>query len=99
MPYMVQVRVRVNRVARGMGGSGLQQNNADIGGYGSGDTPGNAPSGQSMYFQVDEVVPGTLDSPTAANIGTALTTAATDIQAKITAPVLAQIQGWATGGE
>jgi hypothetical protein len=44
-------------------------------------------------------VPGTFNAPTAANFGTALTSAATDIQAQITAAIIAQIQAWATGGQ
>jgi hypothetical protein len=98
--YKVHVKAYVQRVARGMGGAGLQLNQAEHGGFGPTDTPGNAPSGQVMYFQANEMVPNAIATPpSAANIGTALTSAATDIQTKITAPILAQIQNWSLGGE
>jgi hypothetical protein len=52
-----------------------------------------------MRFQASEVVPGTIDAPTAANIGTAISSAATDIQGQITTALIAQIVAWATGKE
>jgi hypothetical protein len=98
--YMVHVEARVQRVARGMGGAGLQQNNSNIAGYGALETPGAAPSGQTMYFQQNEMVPNAVaTAPTAANIGTALSLAATHIQGQIDAPTLAVIQNWSLGGE
>lgn len=98
--YMVRVYADVCLLPRGVAGPGLQQNNSNIGGYGSGETPGAAPMGQTMRFLQDEMVPNAIGTPpTAANFGTALTSAATDIQAQITAAILATIQGWATGGQ
>jgi len=98
--YMVRVYADICLVPRGVGGPGLQQNNSNIGGYGATRGPGNAPHGQTILFVQDEMVPNAIGTPpTAANIGTALTSAATDIQAQITAPILAQIQNWATGSE
>jgi hypothetical protein len=98
--YGIRVTTDLYLVPRGTAGPGLQQNNANIGAYtqvlpGS----GSAPMGQTMRFLQDEMVPNAIATPpTAANIGTAITTAATDTQAQITAAILAQIQAWATGG-
>jgi hypothetical protein len=98
--YMVRVYADVCLLPRGTAGPGLQQNNANIAGYGSTQGPGSAPMGQTMRFQQDEIVPNAIATPpTAANFGTALTSAATDIQGQITTAILATIQGWATGGQ
>jgi hypothetical protein len=99
--YNVRVYADVSFVPRGRpGGVGIQQNNSNIGGYGATQGPGEAPGAQTMRFQQVEYVGNAVATPpTAANIGTAIQTAGTDIQAQITAAVLAQIQNWATGGE
>jgi hypothetical protein len=98
--YMVRVYADVFLYPRGMAGAYISQNNANIGGFGSTQGPGVAPMGQTMRFQQEETVPNAIATPpTAANIGTALSTAATDIQGQITTAILATIQGWATGGQ
>ena len=48
-------------------------------------------------FAQGSLIPGA-NAPSLANIATALANLSTDIQAQITAPVLARIQGFATGG-
>jgi hypothetical protein len=98
--YMVRVYVDVCLFPRGMAGAYISQNNSNIGGYGSTQGPGPAPMGQTMRFQQDETVPNAIATPpTAANIGTAIASAATDIQGQITTTILGTIQGWATGGQ
>jgi hypothetical protein len=98
--YGVRVYVDVSLLPRGMAGAYISQNNANIGGYGSTQGPGLAPMGQTMRFQQVELVPNAIATPpTAANIGTAISTAATDIQGQITTAILGVIQGWATGGQ
>lgn len=83
---------------RGVAGPGIQQNNSNIGGYGPNQTAGINPVAQTMRFQQVELVPNAIATPpTAANIGTAIQTAGTDIQNQITAAILGQIQGWALG--
>jgi hypothetical protein len=101
--YMVRVTTDVCLVPRGVAGTSMQQNVGNLGAFGqvSATNPGSgaAPMGQTMRFLQDEMVPNAIATPpTAANIGTAITTAATDTQAQITAAILAQIQAWATGG-
>lgn len=98
--YHVRVYADVNYLGRTQRPAGIQVNVSNVGGYGPGQIAGDAPTGQTMRFQQVEMVPNAVATPpTAANIGTALSTAATDIQAQITAAVLAQIQNWANGGE
>jgi hypothetical protein len=103
MSYRVEVTVDISYVGRGRGGTGMvpspMGNVAGVGGVPVGGGPGTYSNSQTMRRIAAEIVPGTFDAPTAANIGTAISTAATDIQAQITAAVLAQIQGWATGSE
>lgn len=56
-----------------------------------GVTLGGGPMGPAS------LIPGA-NAPSLANIATALANLSTDIQAQITAPVLARIQAFATGG-
>lgn len=98
MAYMVRTYVDVCWVGEGMGPAGLGTNMSNSPGYGASATPGQMPNAQTMRFQAAEMVPGTFDAPTAANIGTAITSTATDIQGQITAAIIAQIDAWATGG-
>jgi hypothetical protein len=98
--YMVRVTTDVCLVPRGVAGTSMQQNVGNLGAFGQ-TLPGSgaAPMGQTMRFLQDEMVPNAIATPpTAANIGSAITTAATDTQAQITAAILAQIQAWALGG-
>lgn len=79
--------------------TGIGFSQANVPGFGATGTPGIAPMGQTQRFQAAELVPNALATPpTAANIGTAISSTATDIQGQITAAILAQIQAWATGG-
>jgi hypothetical protein len=103
MAYKVRVYVDVDWVGEGSGGAGLAGSTSSVGmsnypSQGIANYPIAVGNAQTMRFQDQEPVGGTLDAPTAANIGAAITAAATDIQTQITAAVLAQIQGWATGG-
>jgi hypothetical protein len=101
--YNVRIYVDVNYVPRGRpNGVGVQQNQSNIGGYGPTLTSGEAPASQTLRLQQVEYVPNAVTTPpTAANIGTALTTAAADIQTRLAAdPVtMAMIQNWAIGSE
>jgi hypothetical protein len=98
--YRVRAYVDVDWVPRGLGGMDLTQNQANLPGYGTGATPGPGGVAQTMRFQAAEMVPNALTvAPTAANIGTAISSTATDIQGQITAAILGVIQGWATGGQ
>jgi hypothetical protein len=99
--YMVRVYADICLVPRGVGGPGIQQPQSNIGAYdGITQGEGPAPHGQTLRLQQCEMVPNAIATPpTAANFGTALTSAATDLQAQITAAVLTQIQNWATGSE
>ena len=97
--YSVRVYVDVNYVPRGTAGTNLLQNQSNIPGFAAGATPGNAPAAQTRRFQQNEMVLNAIATPpSAANIGAAMTQAATDIQAQLTGPVMAQIVAWATGG-
>jgi hypothetical protein len=104
MSYMVRVYADVCWVGEGMGGAGLGILAANNPGYGSGSglniaQAGTMPNGQTIRFQQGEqVLPATFNVPTAAEISVAIESAAEDIEAQITAAVLAQIQAWATGG-
>ena len=102
MAVIVRVYADICHVPNGVSGPGMSfAPIANLPGYGGsvvGGVGGSQPNAQTLRFQQQELVPGTMDAPTAANIGTALTTAATDLQAQLTAAVVAQIQGWATGG-
>lgn len=97
--YRVRAYVDVDFFPRGGGGVMIHQNQANLPGYGTGQTPGPGGEMQTMRFQASEIVPNAQTvAPTAANIGTAIQSCGTDIQAQITAAILAAIQGWATGG-
>lgn len=111
--YQVRTYVDVSICPRGVGGAGLSPSGnpasaptgvgyaqANIPGFGTAGNPGQSNMAQTMRFQAAEMVPNAIaTAPTAANIGTAISSTATDIQGQITAAILAKIQGWATGGE
>jgi hypothetical protein len=98
--YQVRIYADINYVGRGQRPAGMQQNNSNVTGFGPAQGPGDAPAGQSMRFQQSEVVPNAITvAPTAANITTAIQTAATDMQTQLTAAVMATIGNWASGSE
>jgi hypothetical protein len=111
--YKVTTYVDVSIVPRGLGGSGLSPSGnptgqsagvgytqANVPGFGASGTPGQSGFAQTRRFEAAEMVPNAIATPpTAANIGTAISSTATDIQGQITAAILAQIQNWATGSE
>src|SRR5215469_14192878 len=77
--------------------TGYGYSESNVPGFGTTGTPGILPMAQTKRFQAAEMVPNAIGTaPTAANIGTAISSAATDIQGQITTAVLAQIVGWAT---
>lgn len=99
MAYRVEVSVRVGFVPDGVGGAMIGGAQANIPGTGSPSTSGFGTvfGAQVRKYIQAEGVPGTLNAPSAANIATAINSAATDIQNQITAAELAIIQGWSTG--
>ena len=103
MSVMVRVYADICRLPGGTGGAAFSgapiANTPGYNGSPVGGGPGTVPNGQTIRLQVAELVPGTIDQPTAANIGTALTSAATDLQAQITTAVITQIDNWRLGGE
>ena len=99
MAYGVRVYADILWLPEGAGGAGIVVLAANSPGYGAGGTPGIMSNAQTLRFQQAEmVVPATFDVPSAAEIGTALTAAATDIQTQLTTAIVAQIQAWRTGG-
>jgi len=97
--YRVNVIVDINAVPIGTGGAGIVPREGNVAGVGPSQYPGTFGNTQTMRLIQSEIVPGTFGAPTAANIGTAISSAATDIQAQITAAVIAQIVAWGTGSE
>lgn len=102
--YAVRVYCDIMMMPRGGAGVLLQQFQSNIPGYDGTATlapqSGVAPAAQTLRLDAQEMVPNAIATPpTAANIGTAISTCATDIQNQITTAVLGVIQGWATGGQ
>lgn len=98
--YQARVYLDISWLPRGTAGTLVQQNQANLGGYGPTQSPGAGPAGQTMRFSQLATVPNALNAaPTQANIVTALTTAATNLGGQITPDILAQIVNWANGGE
>ncbi len=101
--YRVNVAVDVCWVPDGSGNTFLGVQQANNPGQGQPtQNPMIVPMAQTRRYITAEGVPGG-DTPTLANISTALTTAVADIAGAtgtpfITAAELALIQGWATGG-
>lgn len=102
MPFATRAYVEIYWVPSGVGGTGIIGGSvANTPGYGQTQTGGTMPNAQVMRFQAAEVIPGG-NSPSLANINTALTNIADDLAGssgtpQITAALLAQIQNWATG--
>jgi hypothetical protein len=98
--YQARVYLDISWLPRGVDGTLLQQNNANLTGYGPTQGPGTGPAGQTLRIGQAEIVPNAIASPpTVANIVAALTTAAASIGTQITPDVLQQITNWAYGGE
>lgn len=99
MAYVVEVLVRIGWVGDGMGGAGLGQSQANVGGMSAGLTPGPIFNAQVLQFlQREGVAAVNPDAPTQTEFRTAMTLAATDINSNdITAANVATMQGWASG--
>jgi len=100
MAYRLRLYCDFDWVGDGTGSAGLgllQSNNPGTGGSTVGGIAGAAGCAQTLRLQQAEQIPGG-DSPTAGNFSTALTNGATDLNAQITAAILAQMQAWSTGG-
>lgn len=107
--YQVEATFRFRWIGDGPGGSYmLGQNQAENAGYGSSLGAGEVPAAQYAEARVTELVPGG-DSPTGANFNTTFTNLAADMNTLMTAAtnpyngsttqtLLAQVQGWSTGG-
>lgn len=109
MPYIVDVTVDYRWVGPGMGSVLMGVAQANDPGFGATGTPGSRGNAQTARDQVSETVPGGA-SPSAANFGTAMTQAATDLQTRLSTAglnaftgqsgtLLSVIQGWATGAQ
>lgn len=106
MAYRIRVRVDYDWVPDGVGGALLGQMQADNPGFTSAGTSGLVGAAQTASDIVAEIVPGG-NSPTGANFLTALQSAATDLNTKMTTAglvpgftsgtLLALVQGWSTG--
>lgn len=102
MATKLRVQVFFENVGEGVGGSGMGQAQSQNPGFGQGAGPGTVGSGQQLYMQAAEQIVGTDGSLTLAQIQTALVAIANDLAGAsgtplITAAILAQINGWATG--
>jgi hypothetical protein len=103
MAFAVRAYVDIYWVPEGTGGVTMVPGAlANSPGYGQAQGPGPGGSAQTMHFQAAEAIPGG-DSPTLANINTALTNIANDLAGasgapQITPALLAQIVAWKSGG-
>jgi|SRR5215469_457623 len=106
MALGVTVTVEVGWIANTSGNTFLAQQQANIPGQGQTGAPHEFFVAQKLRvpldFQPIPVQPGSEGSVTLGNINTALTAAVADLSsgagATITPAMIAQIQGWATGG-
>jgi len=99
MAWKVRVTADIDWVGEGMGGAGLgilASNNPGFGTLGTG--AGAVGCAQTLRLQQADQIIATAAPPTLQNFKDALTTSATDLGSQITATVLAQLQGWSTGG-
>jgi len=101
---IIQIELRIGRVAAGTTGVQVGQEISNSPGMGTASPPLPImlPLAQFMYFQDAEPIPGTDGAITLANINTALTAAVLTLAGatgtpKITAALLAQINAWSTG--
>ena len=103
MAFLARSYVDICWVPEGTGGVSFTGGAiANTPGHGQTQTAGSVPNAQTMRFQAAAVIPGA-DSPSLANINTALTTIVNDLAGstgtpQITAALLAQIVAWASGG-
>lgn len=97
--YVIQTEVTVMWVGDGMGGAGLGQQQANVGGMSAGLTPGPIGNAQTLKgIQREGVIAVSPDAPTATELKTAMTLSATDLNTNfLTAANVATIQGWSTG--
>lgn len=103
MPLQVRVYVDICSVPAGVGASGVGQSQANSPGSGQTAIGGTVPNAQTLRLQDVQAVVGADGSYTVAELLTALQAVASDIAGAtgtplVTAAVLAQINGWSTGG-
>ncbi len=94
--YRIVIQANYQWVPAGAAGAALGQMQANNPGMGASLIPGAVGNAQTLQHIQGEQVPGS-NAPTLANFTTALQSGATDLAAQITAAVLAQMQGWASG--
>ena len=105
MAVRIRVYLDVDWIPDGSGMATMGQNQSNNPGIGSALGPGSVGNAQTLRLQVAESVPGG-DTPTQANLNTAIAQAATDLETLIatpgayaggTATPLSIIDGWAAG--
>ena len=96
--WAVRVYADVYWVGAGVGNTAYGPA-ANVPGFGAGQYAAVVPEAQKLLFQQGEQVIAAGATPTAAEIGTALTSAATDLQAQLTAAYVTKIGNWASGGQ
>lgn len=100
---IVKVNIDICEIAAGVGGAGLSPGDqANSPGFGQAGGPGPVPMAQTLRLMAAEAIPGTPGSYTLANVNTALSSIVTDIAGatgtpKLTAAILALINGWNSG--
>lgn len=102
MAIKLRCYIDFDYIGAGSGPALMGQNQANNPGVGQGLGPATVGAAQTMRLQVAEAVAGG-NTPTLAQIDTALKAIADDIAGAagtpiITADILAQLQAWATGG-
>ena len=108
MAYMLKVEVTYGWVPDGAGGAGIGQLQSNMPGFGAAPgTPGTVFAAQTASDMTGVAVPGG-DSPSGANFQTALNSAASQLYTNLTTTnavpgftsgtLLAQVQGFSTGG-
>ena len=97
--YVVEVLVRIGWVGDGMGGAGLGQSQANVGGMSAGLTPGPIFNAQVLQgLQREGVAAVNPDAPTQTEFRTAMTLAATDLNTNfLTTANVSTLQGYASG--
>ena len=98
--YQIRAYVDVSMLPRGTGGTLIQQNQANLAGYGPTQSPGTGPASQTLRLAQAEVTPNQLTiAPTVADIQSAMTTLGASLVTQITPATLTMIQLWASGQE
>jgi hypothetical protein len=103
MPLFVQVDINICAAPAGSGNTFLEQQQAAVAGQGQSQYPHVGRVAQRLLMIDVEPIPAATDATvTLANIKTALDAASTTFAGAgtplITPAILAQIQGWASGG-